>query len=718
MLKKCDLSDQIRKDYQIKTCIKGTTMSDNYLSAPVPSTTMPKGIPYIIGNEAAERFSFYGMKGILVIFMTQFLFMMPGSVSEPMSKAAAMENYHLFTTAVYFFPILGALLADIVLGKYLTIMILSVVYCCGHAVLAMMGSTEVMPPGIILAIGLVLISVGSGGIKPCVSAHVGDQFGKQNSHLLEKVFGWFYFSINTGAFLSTMLTPWLLEWYGPHLAFGIPGVLMALATVAFWMGRKVFIHIPAGGMSWFTETFSKDGIKSMAKLSVIFIFIAVFWALFDQTGSSWVLQAEDLNRNWLGMNWLSSQIQAVNPIMILIYIPLFQFIIYPLVNKVWKLTPIRKISFGLFVMVIGFGMVGIVQGWIDAGQRPSIGWQVLAYAILTASEVMVSITGLEFAYTQAPKKMKSVIMALFLMSVSLGNLFTAGVNHFIMVPDSLAEAKQLVSSWNTRGIETHESRSEEASAKGMSYHATDDNGFELLLMGWVESIGDDDIRVGYGPDLERRSLVTSEVDVLKEAVAMVGQFWDSHDRLPFEEEGLHAIKSLKDPWGQQLHYQLVNRRNFVITSEGPDKIYLSQYDVRALVNVASHTVQQQVEMAAETNESDALSGLHPKYSWLVVRKAELDAQKAIASGDATATWADFIEKDEHVKEGDIVQQNHNFEISWEVGGATTLNGAAYFEFFTWLMLGTAILFVGVGFYYEPKTYIQDDGVVTAAPNLE
>ena len=351
-------------------------MSNKYLAAPVASKKMPTGIPYIIGNEAAERFSFYGMKGILVIFMTQYLFMLPGSGSEAMSNPAAMENYHLFTTAVYFFPIMGALIADIFLGKYLTIMLLSVVYCAGHGVLAMMGSTAWvdMSPGIVLALGLVLISVGSGGIKPCVSAHVGDQFGAKNSHLLEKVFGWFYFSINTGAFLSTMLTPWLLEWYGPHLAFGVPGVLMALATVAFWMGRKKFIHIPAGGMDWFKETFSGVGLKAILKLSIIFIFIAVFWALFDQTGSSWVLQAEDLNRNWLGMHWLSSQIQAVNPIMILLYIPVFQFVVYPLINKVFKLTPIRKISMGLFVMVAGFAMVGVVQSWVDAGQRPSIGW--------------------------------------------------------------------------------------------------------------------------------------------------------------------------------------------------------------------------------------------------------------------------------------------------------------------------------------------------------
>ncbi|MBC8309894.1 MAG: MFS transporter [Phycisphaerales bacterium] len=691
-------------------------MSNKYLTSPVPSKKMPKGIPYIIGNEAAERFSFYGMKGILVIFMTQYLFMLPGSGTEAMSKPEAMANYHLFTTAVYFFPILGALLADIVLGKYLTIMILSVVYCLGHGVLAMMGSTAwlEMSPGIVLAIGLVLISVGSGGIKPCVSAHVGDQFGKQNARLLEKVFGWFYFSINTGAFLSTMLTPWLLEWYGPHLAFGVPGVLMAIATIAFWMGRNVFIHIPAGGMDWFKETFSGVGLKSILKLAIIFIFIAVFWALFDQTGSSWVLQAEDLNRNWLGMHWLSSQIQAVNPIMILIYIPVFQFVVYPLINKVWKLTPIRKISLGLFVMVAGFAMVGMVQSWVDAGERPSIGWQVLAYAILTASEVMVSITGLEFAYTQAPKRMKSVIMALFLMSISLGNLFTAGVNHFIMVPDGLSDAKSLVSKWSNKETSS-EDREIQASEKGISYKHHEDGGFELILKGWEESIGDDDIRVGFAPDFERISLVTSEVAVIEGAVAKIGEFWDENDRLPFADEGANAIRNELDPWGKPLHYRLVNRSNFEITSEGPDSLFMTENDVRAEVSVESHTVEQQNEMAEEYVGSSESSFFHPKYSWLVVRQAEIDAEKA---GSSPSNWESFVSEASSEEKTVIAKQNHDFNIVWQVGGATTLAGAAYFEFFTWLMLGTAIIFVIVGYFYVPKTYIQDEGMIAAAATLE
>ena len=114
--------------------------------------------------------------------------------------------------------------------------------------------------------------------------------------------------------------------------------------------------------------------------------------------------------------------------MIVTLVPLFSFVIYPAIDKVFPLTPLRKISIGLFVMVPGFAIVSMVQGWVDAGQTPSIAWQLFAYAILTASEVMVSITCLEFAYTQAPRSMKSVIMAVFLFSVSLGNYFTAGVN--------------------------------------------------------------------------------------------------------------------------------------------------------------------------------------------------------------------------------------------------------------------------------------------------
>ncbi len=155
-----------------------------YLTGPIPSSRMPGGIPYIIGNEFAERFSFYGMKGILVIFMTTYLLGRQGE-SDFMGEIEATKNYHLFTSAVYFTPLLGALISDIFFGKFRTIIALSLVYCLGHFVLAI-DDTRFG-----LAIGLGLISIGAGGIKPCVSAHVGDQFGKTNEHLISRIFGWF-----------------------------------------------------------------------------------------------------------------------------------------------------------------------------------------------------------------------------------------------------------------------------------------------------------------------------------------------------------------------------------------------------------------------------------------------------------------------------------------------------------------------------------------------
>ena len=179
--------------------------------------------------------------------MTKYLhYMVDGSVGTAMSNAQASEYYHNFVTATYFFPVLGSLLSDIFIGKYRTILWLSIVYCFGHLALALMGGAG-MTPSNWLVLGLALIAIGSGGIKPCVSAHVGDQFGKQNSHLMTRVFQWFYFSINFGSTISTVMTPVLLQWYGPHVAFGVPGVLMALATLLFWLGRNRFVHVPPAG---------------------------------------------------------------------------------------------------------------------------------------------------------------------------------------------------------------------------------------------------------------------------------------------------------------------------------------------------------------------------------------------------------------------------------------------------------------------------------------
>lgn len=611
----------------------------SHRTTPVETAAMPPGIPYIIGNEAAERFSFYGMRTILVVFMMQYLHFMDGTGGRPLTGNEAIENYHAFTGWVYFTPLLGALLADIFLGKYLTILWLSIVYCLGHAALACMGSYGGSPQW--MYAGLFLICIGSGGIKSCVSAHVGDQFGKHNHHLITRIYNWFYFSINFGSFFSTLLTPWLLEKYGPHWAFGVPGVLMAIATFMFWLGRNRFVHIPASGIGFFKEAFSREGVIALCKLIPLFTFVAVFWSLYDQTGSSWILQAEQMDLKFLGITWLESQIQAVNPILILAFIPLFTFVIYPWVDRVFPLSPLRKIGLGMILMCSSFGLTTLVQSWIDAGQRPSIGWQVIAYVLITAAEVMVAIVGLEFAYTQAPRAMKSWVMGLFWLSVWGGNYFTAKVNHFIDIPSAAAI------------------QFEEATAKlPADWQNSPRN---VVLPGYDGATGSADDFVARctkgridSLEIPGRRIFFAAADKI-EANAAAG--------FPSKDAGKALMGDAKDPWGNPLVYDLIDSAHARISSAGPDRTEKTKWDVGLVI--------------------EKVSGDAPSASdtWLGRRKAELG-----------------------IKEAPVEAGFKRTEFS---GGQSKLEGAAYFRFFTWLVLGTTVLFIPFAFFYRPKTYLHD-----------
>ncbi len=615
---------------------------------------MPTGIPYIIGNEAAERFSFYGMKTILAVFMTKYLWLMNDTPGQVMSDAAAAEKVHLFTSAVYFTPILGAVISDALFGKYRTIISLSLVYCAGHAALALMGIGG--EAAMWLVAGLALISLGSGGIKPCVSAHVGDQFGSSNSRLITRIFNYFYWSINLGAFLSTILTPWLLQWYGPHLAFGVPGVLMALATLVFWMGRRRFIHVPPGGRRFLKETFSWTGLKAMGTLMILFLFVAMFWALFDQTASRWIFQAREMNRNFLGVEWLESQIQAVNPILILTFIPLFTFLVYPQVSRVVKLTPLRKIGAGLFLMAGAFALSSTIQGWIDAGQRPNIGWQILAYALLTAAEVLVSIVALEFAYTQAPRTMKSVIMGLFLWAVSLGNLFTAAVNHYIQIPSPAGEI------YKTLEIAVEKDRTRPAIKKHAGFDGQNETDDDLVLS------------LTFGEQLKVQ--VPSQA-ALEEAAAKIEAWAEANEfKLPRPELGAEELKGLTDQWGHPLRYHLENSRSCRITSDGPDGKPKTPWDVGLRIAV------QVEEKEKEKSWSDAL---HPARPWLDRRKEKINYSEESAEQEEAGRYSRAI----------------------FAGGEERLEGANYYWFFTVLMVVTAVLFIPYAWLYRGKTILQE-----------
>lgn len=455
---------------------------------------LPPQIAWIIGNEGCERFSFYGMRNILTVFLASTLLLdLPLADRE----GAAKEVFHTFVIGVYFFPLLGGWVSDRLFGKYNTIFWLSLVYTAGHLALAL---SETWKPGFYF--GLFLIAFGSGGIKPCVSAFVGDQFDTTNKHLAKVVFDAFYWIINFGSFFATLLMPVLLKSYGPSVAFGIPGVLMAIATLVFWLGRKRYVVVPpspadpnsfanvartalmnrpglgtvlagVGAVGAVTALFltptlgfvaafclalvgllgmggigvwlqlenargshpdeAVEGVRAVLRLLVIFALVTPFWSLFDQKASTWVLQAGAMTKP----EWFQpSQMQALNPALVMLLIPFNNLVLYPALRRQGlEPTALRRMTAGIAFSGLAWIVVGAMQMGLDRGDAVSITWQILPYALLTFGEVLVSATGLEFAYSQAPLRMKGVLMSFWSLSVTVGNLWVLLVNVGVKHPD-------------------------------------------------------------------------------------------------------------------------------------------------------------------------------------------------------------------------------------------------------------------------------------------
>jgi proton-dependent oligopeptide transporter, POT family len=416
-------------------------------ASPSAKARIPKSVPYIIGNEFAERFSFYGMRSIIAVFLVHQFFNHEDTIT---ANAHSNTINHTFSTLVYATPLLGAILADWFFGKYRVILIGSLIYTCGHFLLSMFDTSLTG-----FQTGLIVIAFSAGAIKSCVSANVGDQFDHHNQHLMSSIYSWFYFSINAGSMVSLFLIPVIYDKFGAKWAFGVPGILMALATFIFFSGRKKYVRVPPKGINKANfisvsiyALFNKgwaaaekkygyekvDGIKAVWRVMAVFAFIPIFWSLWDMNGAEWVLQSTkmDLSLGIFGWHILPSQIQTVNAVFLLALIPVFNYLVYPAVEKLGiKLTALRKIGAGLFITGLSFIIIAFVQKQIDAGLHPSVWWQIFAYVILSAGEVLVSITGLEYAYTQSPPSMKSTMTAIWYFTYSVGSFFNATVNNSI-----------------------------------------------------------------------------------------------------------------------------------------------------------------------------------------------------------------------------------------------------------------------------------------------
>ncbi|XP_061050215.1 solute carrier family 15 member 2 isoform X4 [Eubalaena glacialis] len=533
-------------------------------SPKICGSNYPLSIVFIVVNEFCERFSYYGMKAVLTLYFLYFLHW---------SEDTSTSVYHAFSSLCYFTPILGAAIADSWLGKFKTIIYLSLVYVLGH-VIKSMGALPIlggqMLHTVLSMVGLSLIALGTGGIKPCVAAFGGDQFEEKLAEERTRYFSVFYLSINAGSLISTFVTPMLrgdVQCFGKDcyaLAFGVPGLLMVIALVVFAMGSKIYRKPPPEGnivtqvvkciwfaisnrfknrsadipkrehwLDWAAEKYPRQlimDVKALTRVLFLYIPLPMFWALLDQQGSRWTLQATRMNGN-LGFFVLQpDQMQVLNPFLVLIFIPLFDLVIYRLVSKCGiNFTSLRKMAVGMILACLAFAVAATVEikinvkdeenkttngmtamrfvntlheeinislgtdsslgveedygvsayrtvqrgeypavpcrtknedfslnlGLLDFGaaylfvitnstsqgpqawkmeyipaNKMSIAWQLPQYALVTAGEVMFSVTGLEFSYSQAPSSMKSVLQAAWLLTVAVGNIIVLIVAQF------------------------------------------------------------------------------------------------------------------------------------------------------------------------------------------------------------------------------------------------------------------------------------------------
>ncbi|KAF4087049.1 hypothetical protein AMELA_G00091150 [Ameiurus melas] len=371
----------------------------------------PVSIFFIVVNEFCERFSYYGMRAVLVLYFTYFL---------RWDDDLATSVYHAFVALCYLTPILGAIVADSWLGKFKTIIYLSIVYAIGQIIMAVSaiqditdknrdGTPDNMAVHVSLAlIGLILIALGTGGIKPCVSAFGGDQFKDHQTRQRSTFFSVFYLCINAGSLLSTLITPILRgQECGIHsiqkcypLAFGVPAALMVVSLVVFIAGSGMYVKAAPKGnimldvskcigfavknrfnhksskyptrehwLDWADEKYDKlliAQIKMVLKVLFLYIPLPMFWTLFDQKGSRWTLQATTMDGTFGSLVLQPDQMQTVNPILILTLVPIMDRIVYPLIRKCgFNFTPLKRMTVGMFLAAMAFVSAALVQIQID-----------------------------------------------------------------------------------------------------------------------------------------------------------------------------------------------------------------------------------------------------------------------------------------------------------------------------------------------------------------
>jgi POT family proton-dependent oligopeptide transporter len=390
-------------------------------------TKQPPGLFLLFGVEMWERFSFYGMRA----FLTLFLISSAGGFGW--SKEQASHLYGWYQGLVYLTPLLGGYLADRLLGTHRSLVIGAVIIASGHFCLA-------VPAQWTFFLGLALIILGTGFFKSNISTMVG-QLYSENDRRRDAAFTIFYMGINLGASLGQIVCPKLADAYNWHIGFSAAGFGMVLGLVVYLIFKRRFLgtigDVPAGrasrkerGSGAPKQPLTALEKKGIAAIAVLAFFNIFFWMAFEQAGSSMTFFAEERTRRlFLGVNFLAPYFQSVNSISVILLAPVFAWMWTRLEIRGWApSTPVR-FALGLFLLGAGFVVLVIGARLSDGGGRVSPLWLIVTYVLHTCGELCLSPVGLSMVTKLAPARFASLAMGAWFFSMFISDLlagFIAG----------------------------------------------------------------------------------------------------------------------------------------------------------------------------------------------------------------------------------------------------------------------------------------------------
>jgi POT family proton-dependent oligopeptide transporter len=386
----------------------------------------PKGLFILFFTEMWERFSYYGMRAILVLYIVAEI-----DDKNPglgWSKGDALELYGWYTMLVYVLSIPGGLIADKLLGQKKTVLLGGILLCMGHGVLAIEEMWAFYT-------GLVLIILGVGALKPNISTMVGGLY-KQGDVRRDKGFTLFYIGINLGAFLSSIIVGYVGETIGWHYGFGLAGIGMLLGQIVYMSGQKHLKHVGN-----FIGDNKEDAEKSHAPLTKVekdrilvmllsFAIIIVFWGAFEQAGGLMnIYTMEKIDRNFMGMLIPASIFQSANAFFIITLGTLVAGFWAKRQLKGKESSTLFKMALGVIIMGAGFLAMSAaaVQADSSADGKGAMIFLIVAYLFHTIGELCASPTALSFITKLAPAKYASLMMGAYFAATGFGSKLAAFV---------------------------------------------------------------------------------------------------------------------------------------------------------------------------------------------------------------------------------------------------------------------------------------------------